>query len=113
MLNYQTIDEKSLMFEVAPVLQETEHTFEYAMKLLLAEKYGANEVHSYIWHYEDFCKEHKIDCKPVLKLLDSKNAGQSGIRTMIVPTLLKLPLKIRIWLLFLQAIVTKRLCSLI
>ena len=89
MLNYQTIDEKSLMFEVAPVLQETEHTFEYAMKLLLAEKYGANEVHSYIWHYEDFCKEHKIDCKPVLKLLDSKNAGQSGIRTMIVPTLLK------------------------
>ncbi|MBO4570164.1 MAG: phenylalanine--tRNA ligase subunit beta [Clostridia bacterium] len=89
MLNFGLLQPKPLEFSVLPVEKNREHTLEYEAKLMLAEKYGANEVHSYIWNYDNFNKEHKIETKPVLHLLDSKNAGQSSIRSEMVPTLLK------------------------
>ena len=89
MLNYGAFSAKPLEFSVAPVVQEKEHTLEYQAKFLLASKYGANEVHSYIWDYADYNKEHKIETKPVLHLMDTRNAGQSAIRDSLVPTLIK------------------------
>ena len=89
MLNFGPMEAKPLEFKVEPTEINQEHELEYRAKLLLAEKYGANEVHSYIWNYSSFNEEKKIESTPVLHLLDSKNAGQSGIRTEIVPTLLK------------------------
>lgn len=62
---------------------------EYEVKKLLASKYNAVEVHSYIWNYQDFNDSHFIDEKPIVKLLDSSNAGQSGIRPALLPTMLK------------------------
>ena len=90
MLNYGTFEAKPLALSVEPVVQDFENSMEFKAKKLLASKYGANEVHTYIWNYEQFNKEHKIDTTPILHLLDTRNAGQSGIRTMLVPTLLKL-----------------------
>lgn len=86
---YDNIKPKPLAFDVEPqkVIKSVE--YEYDTKLLLAEKYGANEIHSYLWNYEDFNKQHKIDTKSYVSLLDSSNAGQSGIRSELVPTLLR------------------------
>ena len=55
----------------------------------LNQKYGLNEVHSYIWNYDGFNNEYKIDTVSHLSLMDSSCAGQSGIRSELVPTLLK------------------------
>ena len=63
--------------------------YEYDVKLLLAEKYNANEIHSYLWNFEDFNKQHKIDMKSYVSLMDASNAGQSGIRSALLPTLLR------------------------
>lgn len=89
MLNFGPMEAKPLEFAVMPVEKNAEHELEYQAKLLLAEKYGANEVHSYIWDYANYNAEKKIITKPVLHLVDSKNAGQSSIRTELIPTLLK------------------------
>ena len=90
MLNYGAFSPKPLEFNVEPVVQSKEHTLEYKAKFLLASKYGASEVHSYIWDYADFNKEHKIETHPCLHLMDTRNAGQSAIRDSLVPTLLKM-----------------------
>jgi phenylalanyl-tRNA synthetase beta chain len=42
-----------------------------------------------LWNYEDFNKSHKIDTKSYVSLLDSSNAGQSGIRSELIPTLIR------------------------
>jgi len=86
---YDNIKPMPLAFDVAPqkILKAVE--YEYDTKLMLASKYGANEIHSYLWNYEDFNKLHKIDTKSYVSLLDSSNAGQSGIRSELIPTLLR------------------------
>ena len=86
---YDNIKPAALAFDAAPqkLIQSIE--YEYDTKLMLAEKYNANEIHSYLWNFEDFNKLHKIDTKSYVSLLDSSNAGQSGIRSELIPTLLK------------------------
>ncbi len=86
---YDNIVPKPLAFDCAPqkLIQSIEH--EYAVKLMLAEKYCANEIHSYLWNFEDFNKQNKIDMKSYVHLLDSSNAGQSGIRSELLPTLIR------------------------
>ena len=86
---YDNIVPKPLAFDCAPqkLIQSIE--YEYDVKLMLAEKYGANEIHSYLWNFEDFNKQHKIDMKSYVHLLDSSNAGQSGIRSELLPTLVR------------------------
>ena len=86
---YDNIVPKPLAFDCAPqkLIQSIE--YEYDVKLMLAEKYGANEIHSYLWNYEEFNKQNKIDTKSYVHLLDSSNAGQSGIRSELLPTLIR------------------------
>lgn len=86
---YDNIKPKPLSFSVEPqkVIKSVE--YEYDAKYLLAEKYCANEIHSYLWNYEDFNKLHNIETKSYVSLLDSSNAGQSGIRSELIPTLLR------------------------
>jgi len=86
---YDNISAKPLMFDCTPQKLIASIEYEYDAKLMLAEKYGANEIHSYLWNYEDFNKQHKIDMKSYVSLLDSSNAGQSGIRSALLPTLLR------------------------
>ncbi len=86
---YDNIKPKTLMFDCEPQQAIPAIEYEYATKLLLAEKYNANEIHSYIWNYEEFNKQHNIEMKSYVSLLDSSNAGQSGIRSALIPTLVR------------------------
>lgn len=89
MYGYDNITPMPLKFNPKPINLNKSVKEEYEVKKLLADKYNAVEVHSYIWNYQDFNDEHFINTTPVVKLLDSSNAGQSGIRQILSPTLLK------------------------
>lgn len=86
---YDNIQPRALCFDCTPQTVINSIEYEYDTKLLLAEKYKANEIHSYLWNYEDFNKQNHIDMKSYVSLMDSSNAGQSGIRSELVPTLLR------------------------
>ena len=75
--------------EVKSIEQNEAHNNEYQTKYILAEKYGMNEVHSYLWNFVDFNKSVGIEQKSYVSLVDDSNAGQSGIRSLLAPTLLK------------------------
>ena len=86
---YDNINPKPLSFPTMPAVQKLDHTAEYNTKYLLSTKYGLNELHSYIWNYEDFNKEYKIESPSFIRLLDSSCSGHSGIRSELAPTLIK------------------------
>ena len=86
---YDNIEPMPLSLDCVPAPQIKEHECEYQTKFVLAEKYNLNEVHSYIWNYESFNNENKIQTQSYLSLMDATNAGQSGIRSELLPTLLK------------------------
>ena len=89
MYGYDNITPRPLAFNPKPTNLNINVKEEYEVKKLLAEKYSASEIHSYIWNYTEFNEEHFIQTNPVVKLMDSSNAGQSGIRQILAPTLLK------------------------
>lgn len=89
MYGYDNIVPTTLKLEVTPAEQSLNHLMEYKTKRLLAEKYGVSEVHSYIWNYTDYNNSIGIDSKSFVNLVDSSNSGQSGIRSELLPTLLK------------------------
>lgn len=89
MYGYDNIKPKPLAFEPVPTTLNKAVKEEYEVKKLLASKYNGVEVHSYIWNYQDFNEAHFIDSKSVVRLQDSTNAGQSGIRSELLPTMLK------------------------
>lgn len=89
MYGYDNIVPKSILSKVEPIEISKVHTAEYKTKRLLAEKYGASEVHSYVWSYADFNKQVGIDSPVFVSLSDSAHSGQSGIRSELAPTMLK------------------------
>lgn len=86
---YDNITPAPLKFEAVPVTLKREVDLEYQVKKYLAEKYDATEVHSHIWNFVDFNSKHKINHPSHIKLMDSSNSGQDGIRSQLVPTMLK------------------------
>ena len=86
---YDNILPAPLKFEAVPVALKREVDLEYQVKKYLAEKYDATEVHSYIWNFAEFNAKHKIEHASYLKLMDSSNSGQDGIRSLLAPTMLK------------------------
>lgn len=86
---YDNIIPETLSMSVTPKAQDFRHIMEYKTKRLLAEKYGFSEVHSYIWNYADFNESKGIETQSFLQLLDSSNSGQSGLRSQLLPTLIK------------------------
>ena len=89
MYGYDNIKSTSMSMPLQPVEQIEEHVTKYNIKHALASQFNLNEVHSYIWNYEDFNKSVGISQESVLRLLDSSKSGQSGIRSKLTPTLLK------------------------
>ena len=89
MYGYDNIKPATMNMPLNPVEQLPIHNFEYKTKRLLAEKYGLNELHSYIWNYKDFNEDMGIKQDSVVELLDSSNSGQSGLRSRLLPTMLK------------------------
>ncbi len=90
MFGYDNISPQTIKTEVKPINQILQNVLEYKTKYLLAEKFGLNEVHSYIWNYADFNKSNKIEQDVFVSLVDSSNSGQAGIRNNLVPSLLKI-----------------------
>lgn len=86
---YDNIQPKPLTSAVEPQTLIKSVEYEYDTKYLLAEKYNANEINSYLWNYDDFNKQNKIETRSYVSLLDSSNAGQSGIRSELIPTLIR------------------------
>ena len=89
MYGYDNIKPATMNMPLNPVEQLPIHNFEYKTKRLLAEKYGLNELHSYIWNYKEFNEDMGIKQDSVVELLDSSNSGQSGLRSKLLPTMLK------------------------
>ena len=89
MYGYDRIVEKSCEFPLQPVRIDREHYMEYEVKKFLAEKYDINEVHSHIWNFENFNDEYGIKSPSYVGLMDSSNSGQTGLRSELLPTLLK------------------------
>ena len=87
---YDNIKSAPMNMPLEPVEQIKEHTLEYSIKYALASKFALNEVHSYIWNYEDYNKSVGITSNSVLHLLDSSKSGQSGIRARLLPTMVKI-----------------------
>lgn len=87
---YDNIKSTPMSMPLEPVDQIPSHILEYNIKYALASKFNLNEVHSYIWNYEEFNKAVNIESKSVLHLMDSSKSGQSGIRSSLAPTLLKI-----------------------
>ena len=90
MYGYDNIKPATMNMPLNPVEQLPIHNFEYKAKRLLAEKYGLNELHSYIWNYKDFNDDYGIEQPSFVELLDTSNSGQSGIRSKLLPTMLKM-----------------------
>lgn len=89
MYGYDNIKSASMSMPLQPVEQLPIHTIEYDVKLSLASNFGLNEVHSYVWNYEDYNKSVGIESPSYISLLDSSKSGQSGIRSELLPTIIK------------------------
>ncbi|HAJ77621.1 MAG TPA: phenylalanine--tRNA ligase subunit beta, partial [Clostridiales bacterium] len=86
---YDNIKPEPVKEVIEPVEQETEHLMEYDIKLLLAEKFGLNEIHSYIWDDEASNKSLNIETTSYVKILNSIVKENNAIRSEMMPTILK------------------------
>ena len=89
MFGYDNIVPKAVEGVLLPVEQEQEHALEYDAKLLLAEKFNLNEVHSYIWNDVKANKQLNINTKGYVKVLNSTVKDNDEIRSELAPTMLK------------------------
>ena len=89
MYGYDNIKSQPMEMPLQPVEQLPTHTKEYEIKYALASLFGLNEVHSYVWNYEDYNKQVGIDENSVIRLMDSSHSGQSGLRSSLAPTIIK------------------------
>lgn len=89
MYGYDNIPQIPVTASLSPVEQSSEHLMEYDTKLMLAEKYGLNEVHTYIWNDEKTKKDLSLDTHGYVKVLNSTVKDNDEIRAELVPSLLK------------------------
>ena len=90
MFGYDNINSEPMAMPLQPASQIETHTKEYEIKYTLASLFGLNEVHSYVWNYEEFNKSVGIEQESIVRLMDSSHSGQSGIRSSLAPTLIKI-----------------------
>ncbi len=90
MYGYDNIASSTMSMPLRPVDKIDTHEVEYQIKYALASNFNLNEVHSYVWNYQDFNKSVGITQNSVVHLLDSSKSGHGGLRTCLVPTLLKI-----------------------
>ena len=90
MYGYDNIKSAPMEMPLQPVEQIETHECEYEIKYALASLFGLNEVHSYVWNYEEYNKSIGIEQKSVVRLMDSSLSGQSGIRSVLAPTIIKI-----------------------
>ena len=86
---YDNIEPRPLSLPIIPAIKRKDQDVEYNTKYLLSVKYNLNELHSYVWNFDSFNKEHNINSASYIHLLDSSGTGQNGIRSELAPTLIK------------------------
>lgn len=86
---YNNIVPQPVKETINPVEQKRDHLLEYDVKQILAEKYGLNETHSYIWQDEASLKELNIQTTGYIKILNSTVKDNDQIRSELLPTILK------------------------
>ena len=90
MYGYDNIKSSPMEMPLKSVEQIPTHTVEYQIKHTLASMFGLNEVHTYLWNYVDYNKQVGINQTSVLNLMDSSISGQSGIRSNLAPSIIKI-----------------------
>ena len=85
---YDNFDVHSTKSLLIPVRQSDKRENEYHMKLMLAQRYAMNEVHSYIWYESKLNKEMGIVTEPNIRIINSVTAENDTIRSTIIPSLL-------------------------
>lgn len=85
---YDNFDIRSTKSLLIPVRQSEKRENEYRMKLMLAQRYAMNEVHSYIWYESKLNKEMGIVTEPNIRVINSVTAENDTIRSTMVPSLL-------------------------
>jgi len=89
MYGYDNIKSAPMEMPLQPTNQIETHQKEYEIKYALASIFNLNEVHSYVWNYEEYNKSVGIEQNSVLRLMDSSHSGQSGLRSSLAPTMVK------------------------
>ena len=85
---YDNFDVHSTKSLLIPVRQSDKRENEYHMKLMLAQRYAMNEVHSYIWYESKLNKEMGIVTEPNIRVINSVTAENDTVRSTIIPSLL-------------------------
>lgn len=85
---YDNFDLKSTDSLLAPVRPDKARENEYRIKQLLADEYGYNEVHSYIWYDNKLNKELGIEAEGDVRIVNSELSDNDVIRRTILPALL-------------------------
>ncbi len=85
---YDNFDVHSTKSLLIPVRQSDKRENEYRMKLMLAQRYAMNEVHSYIWYESKLNKEMGIVTEPNIRVINSVTAENDTVRSTIIPSLL-------------------------
>ncbi len=75
-------------FEAVPQRIDTIHSLEYDIKYILATKFGASEIHSYVWYNKEKNKELGIEVADNLKVVNSLSKGDDVLRSCMGPTML-------------------------
>lgn len=85
---YDNFEIRSTKSFLTPVRHDMARDNEYRMKQLLSERYGMNEVHSYIWYESKTNKELGVVTEPNIRVINSVTAENDTIRSTIIPSLL-------------------------
>ena len=85
---YDNIEPKTNLWKVAPVEKDPVNELEYGVKELLSEKYGASEIHSYVWYNTELNKKLGIKVEDNLKITNGIVREDNTLRKDMAPTML-------------------------
>lgn len=85
---YDNIIPESNLWKIAPVEKDPARELEYSAKELLATKYGASEIHSYVWYNTELNNELGIKVKDNLKIVNGIVRLDNTLRHEMAPTML-------------------------
>ncbi|MCQ2910932.1 MAG: phenylalanine--tRNA ligase subunit beta [Clostridia bacterium] len=86
---YDNIIPTPIELPILPVSLNPVKELNDKVKTILTERYDANEVHSYVWYDNDFCREIGINPESYLAIINSEDGYSARLRSTMYPTLLK------------------------
>lgn len=83
--NFEIHSTKTLL---KPIKQLPSHVEEYEIKLLLAEKYRMNELHTYLWYDQRKNKELALTTSPNVRIINSVTGDNATLQSSVIPNLI-------------------------